>query len=47
MVDPLDKADGLIITSKELEDLTENASVKMIPIKLAMQSDVKEDFFTR
>lgn len=47
MVDPLDKADGLIITSKELENLTENACVKMIPIKLAMQSDVKEDFFTR
>lgn len=47
MVDPLDKADGLIVTSKELENLTENACVKMIPIKLAMQSDVKEDFFTR
>jgi len=47
MVNPLDKADGLIITAKELESLNENDSVKMIPIKLDMQSDKKEDFFTK
>jgi len=47
MVNPLDKADGLIITSKEVESLNANGSVKMIPIKLDMQSDLKEDFFTR
>lgn len=47
MVNPLDKADGLIITSKDLESLNENYTVKMIAIKLDMQSDLKEDFFTR
>lgn len=47
MVNPLDKADGLIISSKELENLNENDTVKMIPIKLDMKSDLKEDFFTR
>jgi molybdopterin molybdotransferase len=47
MVAPLDKADGLIVTTKEISYLEENQEVKMIAIKLDLKSDKKEDFFVR
>jgi molybdopterin molybdotransferase len=47
MVAPLDKADGLIITTKEISHLKECQEVKMIAIKLDLKSDKKEDFFVR
>ncbi|CAA6808469.1 MAG: Unknown protein, partial [uncultured Sulfurovum sp.] len=47
MVAPLDKADGMLVTTKELDYLEEGRLIKMIPIKLNLQSDKKEDFFTK
>jgi len=47
MVAPLDKADGFIVTTKEIDYLKENQEVKMIAIKLDFKSDKKEDFFVR
>ncbi|CAA6799519.1 MAG: Molybdopterin biosynthesis protein MoeA [uncultured Sulfurovum sp.] len=45
MVAPLDMADGLIVTTKELEHLKKGKEIKMIGIKLNFGSDKKEDFF--
>jgi len=45
MVAPLDKADGFIVTTKELSYLAKNQEVKMIAIKLDLKSDKKEEFF--
>ena len=47
MVSPLNLADGMIVVTKEIDNLTENQVVKMIPIKPDLQSDKKEDFFIR
>ena len=47
MVAPLDKADGLIVTTKELSYLAKEQEVKMIAIKLDLKSDKKEDFFVK
>ncbi|CAA6807303.1 MAG: Molybdopterin biosynthesis protein MoeA [uncultured Sulfurovum sp.] len=47
MVAPLDKADGMLVTTKELDYLEEGRLIKMIPITLNLQSDKKEDFFTK
>jgi len=47
MVAPLDKADGFIVTTKEISYLEKNQEVKMIAIKLDFKSDKKEDFFVR
>jgi len=47
MVAPLDKADGFILTTKEIDCLEKNQEVKMIAIKLDFKSDKKEDFFVR
>ncbi|CAA6802455.1 MAG: Molybdopterin biosynthesis protein MoeA [uncultured Sulfurovum sp.] len=47
MVAPLDKADGMIISSKEIHCLKENQVVKMIAVKIDCQSDKKEDFFVK
>jgi molybdopterin molybdotransferase len=47
MVAPLDKADGFIVTAKEISYLEENQEVKMIGIKLDLKSNKKEDFFVR
>lgn len=47
MVAPLDKADGLIVTNKEINCLEKNKEVKMIAIKLDCQSKHKEDFFIK
>lgn len=45
MVSPMDRADGMIVTSPEIDSLEKNQIVKMIPIKLNLQSDKKENFF--
>lgn len=47
MVSPMEKADGMIVTTSEITLLEKNQTVKMIPIKLDLQSDRKEDFFIR
>jgi molybdopterin molybdotransferase len=47
MVAPLDKADGLIVTTKEIDCLKEGQVVKMIAIKLDLKSNKKEDFFVK
>ena len=47
MVAPLDKADGLIVTTKDVDSLAEGQEVKMIAIKLDLQGDKEEDFFVR
>ncbi len=46
MVAALNKADGLIITAKELDYLEKDKTIKMIAIKLDLQSEKREDFFT-
>ena len=45
MVAPLDQADGLIVTTKELNYLAKDQEVKMIAIKLDFKSEKNEDFF--
>jgi molybdopterin molybdotransferase len=45
MVSPLDRADGMIVTTPKVSSLDKNQQIKMIPIKIDMQSDVKRDFF--
>lgn len=47
MVSPLEKADGMIVTTTEVNLLEKDKRVKMIPIKLDFSSDIKEDFFIR
>jgi molybdopterin molybdotransferase len=47
MVAPMEKADGMIVTTTEIDFLEKNQVVKMIPIKMDFQSDRKEDFFIR
>lgn len=47
MVAPMNRADGMIVTTKEVDCLEKEQSVKMIAIKLDLQSDRKEDFFIR
>jgi molybdopterin molybdotransferase len=45
MVSPMEKADGMIVTTTEVDLLEKNQIVKMIPIKLDFKSDREEDFF--
>ena len=45
MVSPIDKADGMIVATPELNSFKKNQIVKMIPIKLNLQSDKKNNFF--
>ena len=45
MVSPMEKADGMIVTTTEIDFLEKSQIVKMIPIKMNLQSDRKEDFF--
>jgi len=45
MVSPLDRADGMIVTTPKIDKIEKDEIVKMIPIKLNLQSDKKEDFF--
>ena len=45
MVSPMEKADGMIVTTTKIDFLEKNQVVKMIPIKMDLQSDRKEDFF--
>jgi len=47
MVAPLDKADGFIVTTKEIGYLAKEQKVKMVAIKLDFKSDKKEDFFVK
>jgi molybdopterin molybdotransferase len=47
MVAPLDKADGFIVTTKELSYLAKDQEIKMIAIKLDLKSEKKEDFFIK
>lgn len=44
MVSPLDKADGMIVTAPQTDCFKTGQLVKMIPIKLDLVSDKKEDF---
>ncbi len=47
MVAPLSQADGMVVVTKEIGKLEKDKIVKMIPIKLDLQSDKEEDFFIR
>lgn len=47
MVSPLSRADGMVIVTKEIGILEKDKVVKMIPIKIDLQSGKKEDFFIR
>ncbi len=47
MVSPMEKADGMIVTTSEVAYLEKEQIVKMIPIKLDLKSDEEEDFFIR
>jgi len=47
MVSPLQSADGLIVTTKEVDYLAKEQEVKMIPIKLDLKSEEKKDFFVK
>lgn len=44
MVSPMEKADGMIVTTTEVDFLEKDQCVKMIPIKLDFQSDKKKIF---
>jgi len=46
MVSPMQKADGMIITTPDVNFLTKGTRVKMIPICWELNSCQKEDFFT-
>lgn len=46
MVAPLDKADGFIVSTKEIDYLEKGQEVKMIGIKLDLRSKIRADFFT-
>ena len=45
MVSPMALADGMIVTTKDVSLLEKNREVKMIPIKIDLQSSNREDFF--
>ena len=45
MVSPLSLADGMIVTTKEIAYLEKDRVVNMIPIKLNLQSEKREEFF--
>jgi molybdopterin molybdotransferase len=45
MVSPLAKADGMVLIRPETEELLKGQTVKMIPIKVDLKSDKKEDFY--
>ena len=47
MVAPIGKADGMIVTTKELDYLEKDKVVKMIAIKLDLQSEKQEEFFIK
>jgi len=47
MVAPIGQADGMIIVTKDIGILQKDKVVKMIPIKVNLQSDKQEDFFIR
>jgi len=45
MVSPLQSADGLIVTTKEIDYLAKGQEVKMIPIKIDLKSEERKEFF--
>jgi molybdopterin molybdotransferase len=45
MVSPMTLADGMIVTTKDINILEKNREVQMIPIKIDLQSDREEVFF--
>jgi len=47
MVAPIGQADGMIVVTKDIGILQKDKVVKMIPIKVNLQSDKQEDFFIR
>ena len=47
MVSPLSLADGMIVSTKEIGFLEKDKEVLMIPIKIDLQSDRREDFFIK
>ena len=47
MVSPMEKADGMIVTTSSISHLEKGQTVKMIPIKLDLKSEREEDFFIR
>ncbi len=47
MVSPLDRADGMIVITPDVNLLEKDKMVKMIPIKISMESSKKCDFFIR
>jgi molybdopterin molybdotransferase len=47
MVSPMALADGMIVTTKEVNRLTKGQKIKMIPIKLNMKNNQREEFFIK
>jgi len=47
MVAPLSQADGMVVVTKEIGILEQDKIVKMIPIKVDLQSGKQEDFFIK
>ena len=47
MLSPIGRAEGMIVTTKEISFLEKNKEVLMIPIKIDLQNDKEEDFFIR
>ena len=47
MLSPLGAANAMLITIPEINTLSKNSSVKIIPISWELTGEVKEDFFTR
>lgn len=47
MVSPLNHADGMIVTTTNINYLEKDQIVKMIPIKIDLESEKEEDFFIK
>jgi molybdopterin molybdotransferase len=46
MVSPLERADGMIVTTPQIGSLDRDQKIRMIPIKIDIQSDIREDFLS-
>lgn len=47
MLSPLEKSNAMLITVPEIDRLSKNSFVKIIPISWELTGEMKEDFFTR
>jgi molybdopterin molybdotransferase len=47
MVSPINRADGMIVTTKKIDFLAKGQTIQMIPIKIDLQSEKERDFFIK